>query len=279
MKLEGTAILTKSDIEKDLRANLGIKDGDIIAVHSSMKSLGAVDGGPATFIKAMIDSIGGLSKGTLMMPCFNGPHDTVDLRSTPCRLGLVPETFRTFSGVVRSENHTHSVAAIGKHAKDLVKTHKGKAPLGIGSPFHELAKMGGWIVHIGCDMRSCSIVHVAESIANAPYLHIAYPDYDKTIKLVVSDNESYDCHPTENPGCSRNFNVVQDELDRLGLIIKGRVGAAESMKILANNIIDVSIELIMGKGYDALLCDSPSCSVCTKKRAFLKENNHKMSRT
>ncbi len=270
MSTESQKTILKADIVRDLRENLGLKDGDIIGVHSSMKSLGVVEGGPVTLIKALIEAVGGIGKGTVLMPCFNNPDDVVDMRTTSCRLGLVPETFRKYPGVIRSENQTHSVAVIGKYAKEIAGTHKGKAPLAAGTPFHELAIRGGWIIHIGCDMKSSSIVHVAESIAKVPYLHIAYANYNKTIKLVVSDDVSYDCEPLENPGCSKNFNIVQDELNRLGLIKNGKVGNADSMKILGKDIIETTLNLVLSLGMGALLCDLPNCSVCTMKKQFLE---------
>jgi len=267
--VSAAASITRESLVRDLRRNLGIKPGDIIAVHSSMKSLGRVDGGPDTVIAALIEAVGGIGSGTVLMPCFNDPLDIVDLRTTPCRLGLVPETFRTCPGVIRSVNHTHSVAVIGRHAAELAATHRGRAPLGVGSPFHELAKRGGQVVHIGCDMNSSSIIHVAESIVKAPYLGIAYPAYHKDITLVVSDTERILCHPLENPGCSRNFIVVQQELDRLGLLHRGKVGEAEAFRVSGMDAIDTAVRLLCERGMDTLLCDSPACAVCQAKRQLL----------
>lgn len=253
-------------IVDDLRSNLGVKDGDIIGVHSSLKSIGVVEGGPDTFIEALIEAVGGVEKGTVVMPCFNNPLDVVDLRTTPCRLGLVPETFRTFPGVMRSVNQTHSVAAIGKDAKTIVDCHEGKTPLGVGSPFHQLAKMGGDIIHIGCDMSTCSLIHVAECVVKSPYLHIAYSGYDKVIKVITEDGREIDFEPRENPGCSRNFTVVQDEMDKRGLLLKGMVGMAESIKAAGADILATTVDLLEADPA-ALLCE---CPVCAKRRRAIK---------
>jgi aminoglycoside 3-N-acetyltransferase len=265
----GEVPITQDDLIHDLRGNLGIGDGDIIAVHSSMKSMGRVVGGPEAFIGALIQAVGGTDVGTVLMPCFNGPLDVVDLRSTPCRLGLVPETFRNYPGVIRSVNHTHSVAIIGKDAAGIAATHRGREPLGVDSPFHELAKRGGHVVHVGCSMNSSSIIHIAESMVKAPYLDIAYPQYNKNIELVVSDAERFICRPGENPGCSRNFMVVQEELDRLGLLVKGKVGQADSFKVTGTAVIDAAVRILRERGMGALLCDSPACGVCMAKKERL----------
>ena len=70
--------ITQSRLVRDLRDNLGLRDGDQIAVHSSMKSLGVVEGGPATVIAALIEAVGGPGRGTVLMPCFVKPADVID---------------------------------------------------------------------------------------------------------------------------------------------------------------------------------------------------------
>ena len=38
--------------------NIGIKAGDVLVVHSSLKSMGNVDGGAETVIDAVLDAVG-----------------------------------------------------------------------------------------------------------------------------------------------------------------------------------------------------------------------------
>ena len=46
---------------------LGVKEGDTLLVHSSYKSLGEVDGGPATVVRALEAVLGTDKDGTLIM--------------------------------------------------------------------------------------------------------------------------------------------------------------------------------------------------------------------
>ena len=259
--------VTRSDIEHDLRANFGLQTGDRIAVHSSMKSLGRVDGGPVALIEALLAAIGGPRQGTLLMPCFTQPLDEVDALRTPCRLGLVPETFRTFPGVRLSNNHTHRVAAIGRDAERLVACHEGTSPLGRGSPFHELARLGGDILHIGCGLTSCSLIHVAEYIMPLPFnaAQIAYPGYNKAITLVRTDGRREQRPPIDNPGDSAAFGLVQEKLEGYGLIRHGQVGQAACMRVRGLDILATSMDLLAGDPA-ALLCRNPRCPVCVPKR-------------
>ena len=260
--------VTRNRIATDLRDNLHIEAGDRIVAHTSLKSLGQVRGGASAVIAALVDSVGGEDRGTLMMPCFNTPAEEIDLRSTVCRLGAIPEAFRTSSNVIRSENSTHSVALLGIDSETIAATHRGKDPLGVDTPFHQIAELGGYVVHIGCDMSTCSLVHVAESIAGVPYQHIGYDGYDLPVSLVVDESRRYVCVAREKPGCSRNFTVVQDELERRGLLIRGAIGNAEALRIRGLDVLRVSLDL-MEQNTGALLCDSADCYVCAGRKAHL----------
>jgi aminoglycoside 3-N-acetyltransferase len=264
--------ITQSRIVADLRANLGLADGDRIAVHSSLKSLGLVEGGPATLIAALIEAVGGLDRGTVLMPCFVRPADVIDVLHTPTSLGLVPETFRTWPGVRLSRNHTHRVAVIGRDADAIAACHIGASPLGAGSPFHELAKRGGTVVHIGCNFCSSSLIHVAEHLYPLPFNahQVTFPDYNRDITLICQDGSRVVCPPIDNPGDSNGFGVLQEHMERYGLILHGRVGHAECMRARGLDMIAMAIDL-MHRDPAALLCHSPNCAVCPAKRAIAEE--------
>jgi aminoglycoside N3'-acetyltransferase len=266
--------IAASRLRDDLRNNLGLRDGDQIAVHSSMKSLGPVEGGPLALIAALIEAVGGPDRGTVLMPCFSEPLDVVDALRTPCRLGLVPETFRTYPGVHLSNNHTHRVAVLGRDAAAIAACHNGATPLGRGSPFHELARRGGSVVHIGCNMHSCSLIHVAEHLFPLSFhaAQIAYPGYDKTITLICTDGTSRVCPPVENPGDSRGFTVVQEEMEQRGLLRHGRVGAAACFRARGLDILATAMDLLAADPA-ALLCHSLKCAVCQARRQIAMSAN------
>lgn len=58
-------IVLKQDIIKGLK-DIGVKNGQSIMVHTSLKSLGFVCGGAQIVIEALIDCVG--KDGTIMMP-------------------------------------------------------------------------------------------------------------------------------------------------------------------------------------------------------------------
>ena len=258
-------VVTFERLVSDLR-KLGLKKGDKVAVHSSLKSLGYVVGGAETVIKALLQIIG--SEGTLLMPLFNDPAPLIDLRSQPSRLGAISETFRTYPGVIRSHNATHSVGVIGADAEYIAAGHEKATQLGIDSPFHRLAKMGGWILHLGTDFKSSSIIHVAEAIAKVPYLNVAYPGYDIQIEYIIEDGTHRIMKPLETPGDSVAFIKVQQEMEKKKLLRKGKIGMADSILAKGSNIIDTALNMLE-KNPAILLCDNPNCPVCPISRKLI----------
>jgi aminoglycoside 3-N-acetyltransferase len=252
--------VTLDRLVSDFRS-LGLKPGDRLALHSSLKSIGFVVGGPQTVVRALQDVVG--PDGTILMPVFSRPRERFVMAETPSRTGTVTEAFRTMDGVVRSSHPTHSVAVWGADAGTIAEGHEQATGLGEDSPFHRLARMGGLVVLLGCDSRSSSLIHVAEAIARVPYLDVAYPGYDITMTVVYPDGRERVVGPRENPGDSSAFLVVEDELRRRGLIREGLVGQARTMVMAGSDVLDVALELL-ARDASSLLCRNPHCPVCPR---------------
>ena len=158
---------------RDLLA-LGVRPGGVLLVHSSLKALGPLAGGPAGVIGALREAIG--PAGTLLMPALS--YKTVtrssplfDQRETPSCVGIIPETFRRMPGVRRSLHPTHSVCASGPMAPQLLEAHGADGtPCGPASPFHNLPLVGGQILMLGCGLRPDTSMHAIEELVVPPYL-------------------------------------------------------------------------------------------------------------
>ncbi|HRR95488.1 MAG TPA: AAC(3) family N-acetyltransferase, partial [Candidatus Ratteibacteria bacterium] len=85
--------INKEEIKKRLK-ELGLKRGDKILVHSSLSSIGLVENGAETVIKALQETVG--NEGLVMMPY-------------PLGGATIAKVFSTSPGVVRSFHPTHSV--------------------------------------------------------------------------------------------------------------------------------------------------------------------------
>lgn len=164
-------------IAEDLTA-LGIKPGDTLFIHSSYKSVGQVQGGPAAIIDALGQAVG--PAGTLLMPSFNlVPHaqraSSWQIDATPSTVGYLTEFFRTMPGTMRSDHYSHSVAARGAGAEAYVKDHLRKEgyvspwdlspwgrTYGDGSPFFKAYHQGGRQLMLGVDYHSSTFIHFVE---------------------------------------------------------------------------------------------------------------------
>ena len=174
---------TISSIAHDLAA-LGLERGMCVIVHSSLKSLGFVCGGPVALVMALEEVLG--AEGTLVMPThssiltepshwMNPPvpatwFETIraetpafDPELTPTLgMGLVPETFRRQRGTIRSMHPSVSFAARGARAEEIVGDHPLDDGLGERSPLGRLDAIGGHVLLIGVDHDRNTSMHLAE---------------------------------------------------------------------------------------------------------------------
>ena len=60
-----SAPLRLPDLVRDL-ASLGVRRGDLLMVHSSLRSIGLVESGPETVVDALLQALG--PEGTLVTP-------------------------------------------------------------------------------------------------------------------------------------------------------------------------------------------------------------------
>jgi len=166
--------IIKSDIVSGFK-ELGLRKGDIVLLHSSLRSFGYVEGGAETVIASLLDTVG--DEGCGMVPTLTGAitdgnsnPPVFDVSKTSCWTGVIPETFRINPRAKRSLHPTHSVAAIGMKTQKLIEGHeKGKSPCDECSPYYKNAMARGYILLIGVDQECNTTIHCCEEIAGVPY--------------------------------------------------------------------------------------------------------------
>ena len=106
-----------------------------VMIHSSCKAIGLVEGGAHTVLDAWCDFY---REGLLIFPTHTWDrvgkeHPVFDSRRDPSCVGILSELFRQRPGVVRSLHPTHSVAALGKDAREYTAgEEKAVTPLAQG---------------------------------------------------------------------------------------------------------------------------------------------------
>jgi aminoglycoside 3-N-acetyltransferase len=189
---EPSLALTRETLVSDLRT-LGVRPGQTLLVHASLRKIGWVIGGAATVVAALLDSVG--ETGTVVMPTPTEENSTTsrayleltdgmsprevaehkakmppfDRLLTPTiRGGLVAEALRTTPGAVRSDHPQSSFAAVGAQAARLMAGHERTSHLGEESPLGALYALGevghgeAMVLLLGPGYESCTALHLAE---------------------------------------------------------------------------------------------------------------------
>jgi aminoglycoside 3-N-acetyltransferase len=148
----------------------GLRDGDGVFFQSAMSRFGRIDGGPVAVLAALEEVLG--PQGTIAMPAFSMVGETTeyprsgtvfDAAETPSLMGAITEHFRKQPGVVRSLHPTHSVAARGPGAEELVAGHHvAPTPFGDDTPFGRMVDRGFVQVWFGCDVGPFTLYHTFE---------------------------------------------------------------------------------------------------------------------
>ena len=176
--------ITQSRLVTDLLA-IGLNAGDIVIVHSSLSKIGWVIGDSTTVIEALMEVL--TSDGTLVIPTHstaNGepsswnyppiPEDwwqvirdeTPPYRPdiTPTRgIGRIPEVFRKYPDVHRSNHPQVSFAAWGKHAQYITESHPVNQVYGENSPLGKAYELNAKVLLLGATHESNTSLHHAET--------------------------------------------------------------------------------------------------------------------
>ena len=161
---------TKTDLEVALR-KVGVASGDVLLVHSCFDNFEAFQGTALDVIRALQTAVG--SSGAILMPTlpFSGTaidyasdHPVFDVKKTPSRMGLISEIFRRCPDVVRSAHPTHSLAAWGTLASEIISAHHlAQTPCDRYSPYWKLLEMRGKVLFLGTDIQVMTFFHAVEA--------------------------------------------------------------------------------------------------------------------
>lgn len=252
--------LTLPTLEDALRT-LGVVPGMRLMTHSSLRSLGRVEGGAATVVQALMNVVG--SSGTLLFPTFNhgetfGPDyaQPFDPRSTRTTNGAIPDAFWRMPDVQRSLDPTHPFAAWGADAERYVADHHRTLTMGARSPLGLLLADGGSCLLLGVGYDRNTFHHVVETMTGAPCLGKrceAYPVRTANGRIVAGRTWGWrdgSCPITDAARYSRLMR--ERNLDR-----RGFVGAAPATLFELRDCFDLLSELL-ASGLDGF----PPCSRC-----------------
>ena len=178
-------MVTSSDVRRVVR-DLGVS-GRAICVHSSLRSLGPESIDAASMVEAFLRE-----RCTVIVPTFSwafaapppigrqparngcdydhlrrttvesGRTYRPDLLDVDADMGVMARTILMMPGHHRSAHPLCSFAAIGPIANGLIPE---PTNVDLCAPLYNLCAAGGFVLLIGVDLSSMTLIHVAESLA------------------------------------------------------------------------------------------------------------------
>ncbi|MGR3762935.1 aminoglycoside N(3)-acetyltransferase [Rossellomorea sp. NS-SX7] len=250
-------LITKNQMIKDLET-LGVKSGMTVIVHSSLKSIGRVVGGPVSVILALEETVG--RDGNIVMPTQteqlcdpaeyesgytdeemkvirdNMPTYHPDLTPT-CYMGFIPETFRKQDRVYRSAHPHTSFAAWGKDAAYITEHHAMDFALNESSPLGKVYELDGSILLLGAPADSNTSLHLAEYRQDNTFAKEKIWD----VKVKQGDGEGWTTY--------KDINNESDDFDKLFIdferdtndVTKGKIGEARSYLIPMRKMVEYAV--------------------------------------
>ncbi|GAB2738646.1 aminoglycoside N(3)-acetyltransferase [Streptomyces bullii] len=229
-------LVTRDSLATELRG-LGVRPGETLLAHSSLRSLGWVNGGAVAVVQGLLDALG--PDGTLVVPTQTGdlsdpalwreppvPEEwwrtiratmpPYDPATTPTRgVGVIPETVRTWPGALRSAHPQTSFAAVGPRAAEVIEGHAPDCRLGERSPLAKLEAMGARVLLLGAGYDACTSFHLAEYRTPSPLVEVGRPGpagWEVVTEVSIT---------------SDRFDELGHDFERDRPVIRGKAGAAD----------------------------------------------------
>lgn len=245
---------TRSRIWDDLRT-FGVRSGQALMVHASLRAIGRVEDGA----DALIDAVS--PDGTLLMvlglrddfafvnehpeadrPALLAGSPPFDALVTPAdpEVGTLAEVFRQHPAARVSDHPDGRFAAIGSRADGFVAGVPWNDYYGHGSPLERLVEADGRLLRMGADASTVTLIHYAEAIVDLPAKarvrrhHLVSTADGPQIR--VTDTLDDDDGIVEHPGGDyfADFLVT-------GSASTGTVGGAASELFDARELVDFAV--------------------------------------
>lgn len=228
---------------------MGLLPEDTILVHSSMKSIGEVEGGADTVLDALMEYF---SEGLLILPThtwksMSKEHYIFDPNHEPACVGILPNLFMKRKGVVRSLHPTHSVAVYGNDKYTFIEGEENRTtPCSKGGVYDRLRDRNAKILLLGVGHERNTYIHCVEELLNVPERFTKEPTY---FEIVMPDGSMKGCYMYRHdnpiqPHISETYpKLEQAYYDRL-VAKKVRFGDASCILCDANGIFEVTKDVL-----------------------------------
>jgi aminoglycoside N3'-acetyltransferase len=255
-------VLTSTALAAELTA-LGVRAGDRLFLHASLRRIGPVAGGAVGVIEAVEQALG--PEGTVVMilgaanewdwvnrhpeserAALLADAEPFDNATTPVlpEVGVLAEVMRTMPGTVVNDHPEGRFAARGRLATELLADLPWDDYYGPGSALDRFVSAGGRVLRLGADPDTVSVLHFAEYCADVPdtvrirrHRRVRGPDGPRIVVVECMDDEN-GIVPDERQPAEDYFAIILREYLATGRALVGTVGGAVAELIEASDIVD-----------------------------------------
>lgn len=218
---------TKAELLTQLKS-MNIDQNGTIIIHSSMKSIGNVEGGADTVLDVLSHF---MKNGLLVFPTHtweyvNQKQPKFYVETSPSNVGILTEKFRKRPNVIRSLHPTHSVAALGKDARSFIEDNeKFDTPCARGSSWGKLLDRQAKILLVGVDLKRNTFIHGIEEWMDIPG---RVTETHEQLITVLPDGTEISVPSRRHYGLSwsEHYWKVEEVLAEKGAIEYGKLGNA-----------------------------------------------------
>lgn len=256
-RLQGL-VLTHKDLVQQFQA-VGIQEGDVLLVHSSLSKIGYVEEGPKTVVEALLEAVG--AKGHLLMP--NSPNPSLqleyvrgleifDVANDASKLGAISEYFRKLPQAIRSAHPTEPVSCVGEDAAWFTKDHFGcLTPYTEKSPFYKVSARKGKILYLGVtlDNAGTNLHTLEDAVEDFPYPVYFTDSFTVPVRFPDGKVESMETR-VHNPAQSakRKCDGLIPLFIEKGVLQEVKIGQARALLVDAEGMLATMIQAFQEKG-------------------------------
>jgi aminoglycoside 3-N-acetyltransferase len=214
---------------KELRATLDRLIGELpeaLLVHSSLSGCGWFTAGPDDVLDALVDHCGTLALVTHtycypMTPGEVGP--LFDPMVTASQNGILTEMFRKRPGAVRSIHATHSLAARGPLAREIVADHYLQdSPCGAGTPYSRLVHRRCSALMFGVSFHYYTFFHTAEFESGSAFAY--QHNVQDRLRVIDETGVERECPSRRQNWAPNRFERAGELLEHHGLVRRAKLG-------------------------------------------------------
>ena len=215
--------------------NLGIPDGAAVIMHTSLRSVGAIEGGAECLLDLLVRHItshgGMLCVPTHTWSNLGTDRVTLDLTKRETNLGAFPTVALHDPRGVRTENPSHSMVVFGDNERvlEFIKDEKKvKSPTSPDGCYGKLCNTDSYVLLVGVGQNSNTCLHSVEEMLDFPNrmdkeptpVSVKYPDGS------VLFSELYFFDHSVHGDVSHKFYKYEPAFRAHGAIKDGMIGNA-----------------------------------------------------